>query len=88
MDELARYNRERWEELAQAGIAYSRPALDLDADSARAMVDAEGMMGAATGRGVLCLAGGGDVKADPGTWQHFEAIAPPWLTFWATLEKR
>jgi len=59
MDDLARYNRERWEELAQAGIDYSRPALDLADGSARAMVDPEGMMGEAAGRDVLCLAGGG-----------------------------
>jgi SAM-dependent methyltransferase len=59
MDELARYNRERWEELAEAGIAFSRPALDLDEASARAMVDAEGVMGDVAGKDVLCLAGGG-----------------------------
>ena len=25
-----------------------------------------------------------DLNAAPGTWEHFTAIAPPWLTFWAT----
>jgi len=25
-----------------------------------------------------------DPNADPGTWNHFTAIAPPWLTFWAS----
>ena len=59
MDELARYNKQRWEELARAGICYSRPKLDLDAASARAMVDPEGKLGDPAGRDVLCLAGGG-----------------------------
>ena len=36
MDEVAAFNKERWEELAQAGVMYSRPYLDLDRDSARA----------------------------------------------------
>jgi len=59
MDDVARYNQQRWEELAQANVQYSRPALDLDADSARAMVDPEGVMADVAGRDVLCLAGGG-----------------------------
>jgi len=59
MDELARYNRQRWEELAQAGVIYSRPKLDLDAASARAMTDPEGVMDDPAGKDVLCLAGGG-----------------------------
>ena len=25
-----------------------------------------------------------DPQAEPGTWDHFTAIAPPWLTFWAS----
>ena len=28
---------------------------------------------------------GGDVNAEPGTWAHYKAIAPPWITLWATL---
>ncbi len=59
LDEIARHNKERWEQLAQANIAYSRPALDLDETSARAMVDPEDMMGDAAVKDVLCLAGGG-----------------------------
>ena len=27
-----------------------------------------------------------DPDAEPGTWNHFTAIAPPWLTFWATYQ--
>lgn len=59
MDDLARYNRERWEELAQAGVRYSRPFLKLDLQSARRVVDPDGLLGNLSGRDVLCLAGGG-----------------------------
>ena len=59
LDDLARFNKERWEELAQAGVLYSRPALNLDVTSARKLVDPEGMMDDPAGREVLCLAGGG-----------------------------
>ena len=63
MDELATYNKERWEELAQAGVQYSRPFLNLDAHSARQVVDDAGIIqkviGDIAGKDVLCLAGGG-----------------------------
>ena len=59
MDDIARYNKERWEELAKAKVRFSRAALDLDEASARALVDPEGIMGDVTGKNVLCLAGGG-----------------------------
>lgn len=59
MDELARYNRERWNELVQAKVEFSRPFLDLDQKSARAVVDPLGLMGDVTGQEVLCLASGG-----------------------------
>jgi SAM-dependent methyltransferase len=59
MDELAQYNKERWEALAQANVPYSRPILDLTPESARALVDAEGLMDEPAGKDVLCLAGGG-----------------------------
>ena len=42
MDEVARYNMGRWNELAQAGIQYTIPYLDLDERSARELVDREG----------------------------------------------
>ena len=58
-DDIARYNKERWEELAREGVVFSRPILDLTIESARALVDPEGMMGKISGRDVLCLAGGG-----------------------------
>jgi len=28
---------------------------------------------------------GGDANAQPGTWEHFIAIAPPWLGLWLTF---
>ena len=59
MDETAKFNRDRWEELAKAGVQYSLPSLDLDERSAREMVDPEGMLGDLAGKDVLCLAGGG-----------------------------
>lgn len=59
MDELARYNRERWEALAAAGILFTRPWLDLDPTSARERVDPAHMIDRIEGRNVLCLAGGG-----------------------------
>lgn len=59
MDDIAKYNQERWEELAKNYALFSRPALDLDPVSAREMVDAEGMMGDVRGKDVLCLASGG-----------------------------
>ena len=59
MDELARYNKERWEELARAGVVFSRPFLEMDEQAARQAVDAQGIMGNVGDKEVLCLAGGG-----------------------------
>lgn len=59
MDEIAKYNIERWKALAGANALYTRPALNLDAESARELVDPEGRLGELAGRRVLCLAGGG-----------------------------
>ncbi len=54
-----RYNRDRWQALADADALFTRPALDLTLDSAREMVDAERLLGDLAGKDVLCLAGGG-----------------------------
>ncbi len=59
LDDVARFNRDAWERLAEAGIEYSRPWLDLDAESARKRLDPEGVMGDVESKDVLCLAGGG-----------------------------
>jgi SAM-dependent methyltransferase len=58
-DKIAKYNKERWEALAQANVGFSRPALDLDTDSAYAMVNHQGIIGEIAGKDVLCLASGG-----------------------------
>jgi SAM-dependent methyltransferase len=64
MDELADYNREKWEALVAAGIEYGRPLLDLDKTSARAWVADQALLpeetiDALAGKEVLVLAGGG-----------------------------
>ena len=59
MDEIAKYNVERWRRLVEAGALYTRPLLNLDAASARGVVDPRGWLGELAGRRVLCLAGGG-----------------------------
>ena len=59
MDDLAQYNKERWEELAKANVPFSRPWLDLDKRTARKMIDPNGMIDKIASKDVLCLAGGG-----------------------------
>lgn len=59
MDEIARYNRDRWEALAQAGVEYSIPYLDLTPETARQAVDPNGILPQIAGKDVLCLASGG-----------------------------
>jgi SAM-dependent methyltransferase len=63
LDDLARYNQSRWDDLVRADIEYSRPFLDLDAASALGEVDQQGVLcemhGEVAGQDVLCLASGG-----------------------------
>ncbi len=59
MDEVAKYNQARWKALAEANALFTRPKLNLDAESARKIVDADGKFDDLTGKDVLCLAGGG-----------------------------
>jgi SAM-dependent methyltransferase len=59
MDDLSRHNRQRWNDLAAAGVQYSRPWLDLNETNARERVDPLGFLGDLAGKRVLCLAGGG-----------------------------
>jgi len=64
MDELAQYNQERWDALAEAQIIFSQPWLHLDRDSARkVLVEQQGVTTAVlnqiAGKEVLCLASGG-----------------------------
>lgn len=59
MDDIANYNRERWNALARANALFTRPALNLDPSSARQKLDPEGRLGEVAGKQVLCLASGG-----------------------------
>lgn len=59
MDDIARYNQQRWDALVRAGVKYSRPWYDLDIEALRAQVDPFNLMGDLKDKDVLCLAGGG-----------------------------
>ena len=59
MDDVAKYNIERWQMLAQANAIFTRPYLDLDKDSALNYLDPERRLGDVAGKDVLCLAAGG-----------------------------
>ena len=59
MDDLFELNRERWNGLVLAGVPFSRPNLDLDKESARAMVDESGLQGDVHNSRVLLLGGAG-----------------------------
>jgi SAM-dependent methyltransferase len=59
MDEIARYNQQRWKALHHSNALFTRPAFQLDAPSARQRIDPEGRLGDLTGKRVLCLASGG-----------------------------
>jgi SAM-dependent methyltransferase len=59
VDEVAAFNQARWRALAEADALFTRPALNLDAASARARVDPDSLLGPLEGKRVLCLAGGG-----------------------------
>ena len=62
VDELAKHNRDRWHELAAAGVQYSLPWVDLNELTARQRVDPLGLLGDLKGQRVLCLATGGGVR--------------------------
>ena len=59
MDELTKYNITRWKALVDADALFTRPALSLDAISARDRLDPEGRLGDVAAKDVLCLACGG-----------------------------
>lgn len=59
MDDLAKYNQERWEELARANVEFTQPMLDLTPTSARQRWDKHGFIGQIVGKSVLCLAASG-----------------------------
>jgi SAM-dependent methyltransferase len=59
MDDVAKYNIERWAALVEAQAVFTRARLDLTPVEARSMLDPDGKLGDMEGRRVLCLAGGG-----------------------------
>lgn len=59
MDDLTEYNIARWKALVEADALFTRPALNLDPNSARHMLDPEGRLGEVVSKDVLCLACGG-----------------------------
>jgi|GEM_PF-2790695 len=59
MDEVARYNFERWQAMVRNKAVFTRPYLDLTPADAREAVDPLGQVGEVAGKDVLCLAGGG-----------------------------
>ncbi len=59
MDDLAEFNRARWNNLARSNVEFSKPRLDLDTAAARVLVDPQGLVGELDGKQVLCLASGG-----------------------------
>jgi hypothetical protein len=61
MDELAAFNKSRWEALAQARVAYSRPFLTLTPGTALEALDPDPVFvgsrfSQVAGKEVLCLA--------------------------------
>jgi SAM-dependent methyltransferase len=59
MDPVAQYNIERWTALVHHNAIFTRPALELNASTARSLVDPEARLGDLSGQQVLCLASGG-----------------------------
>ena len=50
MDDITRYNKQRWKALVDANALFTRPALNLDVNSARERVDGEGLLGNVDGK--------------------------------------
>jgi SAM-dependent methyltransferase len=63
MDEIAAFNRDRWNALVEAGVAYSQPWLDLTPEEALARLNGNAApvltRESVRGKQVLCLANGG-----------------------------
>lgn len=59
MDEIAAYNKERWEELSAAGIEFGRPWLDLTPETAYSRINPQAIDLDVSGKDVLCLAASG-----------------------------
>jgi len=59
MDAISKINRERWNDLAQANVEYSRPFLEFTVENAAEHVYRHGILKDVAGKQVLCLASGG-----------------------------
>jgi ubiquinone/menaquinone biosynthesis C-methylase UbiE len=59
VDGIAKYNQGRWRRLVDANAVFTRPALDLNTETARHRIDPSGRLGSVDGKRVLVLAGGG-----------------------------
>ncbi len=59
MDEIAQFNRERWNDLVAAKVAYGRAWLDIDVVGAQQWLKRHYVSGDVSGKDVLCLANGG-----------------------------
>jgi 2-polyprenyl-3-methyl-5-hydroxy-6-metoxy-1,4-benzoquinol methylase len=59
VDDIAKYNVDRWRSLASAEAIFTRPDFGQDKQSAVERLDPEGKLGSVAGKEVLCLAGGG-----------------------------
>jgi SAM-dependent methyltransferase len=63
VDDIAWYNRERWDALVKANALFTRLSLQLTRETARERIDPEGRLPDVAGWRVLCLAGGGGQQA-------------------------
>jgi ubiquinone/menaquinone biosynthesis C-methylase UbiE len=59
VDDVAKYNEERWKALVKANALFTRPQLQLDLTAAKELVNRNDRLGELSGKKVLCLAGGG-----------------------------
>lgn len=59
MDDIAKYNVDRWRSLTSANATFTRPDFGLDRHTARDRLDPQGRFDDVVGKEVLCLAGGG-----------------------------
>ncbi len=59
MDDIAKTNRLRWNDLARANVMHSVPYLDFTREQAEEYVYGHGVITDVTGQKVLCLANGG-----------------------------
>ncbi len=68
MDDIAKFNRNRWNDLVKADIVYSRPFLDLTQESALQKLDDYHIMGPVKDKDVLVLASGGGQQSAAFAW--------------------